>query len=263
VKLICSKRSDVKLFFMDVKPQSQVSLKKDFSGRAVELARELELLDEYVFFDSGEVNQNDRQNYLLEADIGVSSCFDTLESRFSFDAHILDCLWAGLPIVCTRGNSFAGIVENEELGLTAPCENEKSVADAIIRLLTDEEKYKKCRDNVANVAQSYRWSKITQPIIDFCCEPMHYASREETENMSIAAAKGSACLEGGSVQERLIRIEQQQHEIEQQLIADSRLIRETHDRSRKLLDWSNLMESRFEKLKSKLGRIKFLRRFIK
>jgi GT2 family glycosyltransferase len=116
-----------------------------------------------------------------------------------------------------------------------------------------------------SLAKNYNGSEIIQPIIDFCSKPMHYASREETENISVSAATstGGVNLERGSLQERLVRIEQNQQKIEQLLRADSRIIRQTHLRSRELTDWSSLMESRFEKFKAKLGRFKILRRFIK
>ena len=39
----------------------------------------------------------DRQNFLLDADVGVSTHLDHIETEFSFRTRILDYLWAGLP----------------------------------------------------------------------------------------------------------------------------------------------------------------------
>ena len=46
------------------------------------------------------------RRYLLEADVGVSAHFDDLETRFAFRTRLLDCFWAGLPVVTTRGDSL-------------------------------------------------------------------------------------------------------------------------------------------------------------
>ena len=71
------------------------------------LADELGLTDTHVFFNEGWVAYDDRQNYLLEADIGVSTHLDHVETEFSFRTRILDYLWASLPVVATGGDSFA------------------------------------------------------------------------------------------------------------------------------------------------------------
>ena len=62
-----------------------------------------------MFFNEGWVDYDDRQNYLLESDIGVSTHLDHIETAFSFRTRILDYLWASLPIVATAGDSFADI----------------------------------------------------------------------------------------------------------------------------------------------------------
>ena len=58
----------------------------------------------------------ERGRYLADADIGVSTHVLHVETAFSFRTRMLDYLWAGLPIVCTEGDEFAGIVEREGLG---------------------------------------------------------------------------------------------------------------------------------------------------
>lgn len=270
VKLISEKRSDVKLFFMGVKHPNPAVTQMEMLNKAVDLAHELDVYDKYVFFNFGWVDYKDRQNYLLEADIGVSNHFDTLETRFSFRTRILDYLWAGLPIVCTEGDHFARLVEDEKLGAAVPFKDEKALAKAICDLLDNKEKYNRCRENVMRVAEDYRWSKVTKPIVDFCEEPMHFGPRVQyNDENDIACA--DIVVEGtdgrtyrkGSVQDKLARIEKRQLELERLIKADSRRIKETHEISKELQEWSYLQNKRFAKLKSMLGRFKITRRFIK
>ncbi|MBA2476756.1 MAG: hypothetical protein H0V40_12485, partial [Actinobacteria bacterium] len=38
--------------------------------------------------------------------VAVSAHFDDVETRFAFRTRLLDCLWAGLPVVTTRGDAL-------------------------------------------------------------------------------------------------------------------------------------------------------------
>ena len=67
------------------------------------LSDELGLTDRHVFFNEGWVPYDTRQNFLLDADVGVSTHFDHVEAEFSYRTRVLDYLWAGLPVVMTRG----------------------------------------------------------------------------------------------------------------------------------------------------------------
>ena len=51
-----------------------------------------------------------------EADLGVSAHRDHLEARYAHRTRLLDYLWAGLPVVATRGDALAELVDRERLG---------------------------------------------------------------------------------------------------------------------------------------------------
>ena len=99
---------EVRLFFLGLKhPNPQVG-EMTMADDAVALAEELGLVGTNVFFNEDWVEYDDRQNYLLEADIGVSTHLDHVETEFSFRTRLLDYLWASLPIVATSGDSLGG-----------------------------------------------------------------------------------------------------------------------------------------------------------
>ena len=78
-----------------------------WSVQTQELSDQLGLTGTFVFFNEGWVPYDDRQNYLLDADVGVSTHFEHIETTFSFRTRILDYLWAPLPIVTTRATRSA------------------------------------------------------------------------------------------------------------------------------------------------------------
>jgi glycosyltransferase involved in cell wall biosynthesis len=162
---------DLRLFFLGVKhpnpnvPEMEVSLK------ARQLAIELDLIDRVVFFNEGWVPYEDRANFLLDADLGVSTHFEHLETAFSFRTRILDYLWASLPIVSTDGDTFAELIRIHELGRVVPPEDSESLAEALSAVLYDAELKARFTANVAAFAERMRWSQTLKPLVAFCLAP--------------------------------------------------------------------------------------------
>jgi GT2 family glycosyltransferase/glycosyltransferase involved in cell wall biosynthesis len=169
------RRPDVRLFFLGLKhPNPDVpEMRMAVAARA--LSDALGLTDKHVFFNEGWVPYEDRQNYLLEADIGVSTHLDHVETAFSFRTRILDYLWAGLPIVATGGDTFADLIEGKGLGLTVPAGDVEALEEALFRLLDDEEFSAACRERLAEVVPTHAWSRVLAPLVHFCRVPRRAA----------------------------------------------------------------------------------------
>ena len=114
----------------------------------------------------------DRQNYLLDADVGVSTHLDHIETEFSFRTRILDYLWAGLPIVATDGDSFAEVIIREDLGLVVPPGDVEALEDALARLLGDPALAEACQLNILRVIPDMRWERVLEPLVAFCAAPI-------------------------------------------------------------------------------------------
>jgi len=164
-------RPDVRLFFMGLKHPNPNVPEMRMAMAARILSEKLGLTDQFVFFNEDWVAYDDRQNYLMEADIGVSTHLDHVETAFSFRTRILDYLWCSLPIVTTQGDALAALVEAEHLGITVPAGDVDALASALGTLLDDTELAALCRKNIEAVAPRYRWNVVLQPLVDFCREP--------------------------------------------------------------------------------------------
>jgi hypothetical protein len=162
---------EVRLFFLGLKhPNPHVpEMRMAVAARA--LAERLGITGTHVFFNEDWVAYDDRQNFLLEADVGVSTHLDHVETAFSFRTRILDYLWCSLPIVTTRGDALAALVEAEGLGRTVPAGDVAALAEALRVLLTDPAEAARCRAAVAEVAPRYRWAVVLQPLVEFCRSP--------------------------------------------------------------------------------------------
>jgi glycosyltransferase involved in cell wall biosynthesis len=171
VRAVDRLRGDVRLVFLGgAHPNPRVPEMR-MAVAARELAGSLGVLGSHVVFNDGWVPYDERADWLLDADAGVSTHLDHVETAFSFRTRLLDYLWAGLPIVCTDGDSLAALVEQEGLGLTVPAGDIDALAAALDRVLHDAELAASCRAAVARVAQRFHWGQVLAPLVDFCRDP--------------------------------------------------------------------------------------------
>jgi GT2 family glycosyltransferase/glycosyltransferase involved in cell wall biosynthesis len=174
------RRGHVRLFFQGTKHPHPGVPEMEIVERSRELARELDALDVSVFFNDSWVEYADRQNYLLEADAGVSTHFAHVETTFSFRTRILDYLWAGLPMVVTDGDHFAELVSEHELGVVVPAGDQLALSAALEKVLFDEEFASRVRQNVARIREQYLWERTLAPLVEFVREPRHAGDRTTT-----------------------------------------------------------------------------------
>jgi glycosyltransferase involved in cell wall biosynthesis len=142
-------------------------------GESRTLAESLGVLDSAVFFNRSWVDYSDRHNYLHEADAGVSTHFDHIETTMSFRTRILDYLWAGLPMVVTDGDVFAELVAKEGLGVVVPANDVDALADALERILYDADFIAEAKANIARVREDFYWDRVLEPLVSFVADARH------------------------------------------------------------------------------------------
>lgn len=150
----------VHLVFMGVKHPNPDIDAHDRCAEAVELANTLGLTDHFVHFNFGWVDYDRRQNFFLDADVGISSHFDNPETRFAFRTRMLDYLWCGLPIVATRGDVFADDIKTHRLGLVVDYE---SVGDwyAALKKMNDNAGFRmNCKQSIAIFSRTLTWPAV-------------------------------------------------------------------------------------------------------
>jgi hypothetical protein len=118
-----------------------------------------------VHINRGWVPYEERGGWLAEADLGITAHHDHLEARYAHRTRVLDYLWAGLPVVATRGDAMADLVERERLGLTVPVGDDAAFAAACEQLLASPDA---ARDRVAAFAPSLRWERVAAPLAAWC-----------------------------------------------------------------------------------------------
>jgi glycosyltransferase involved in cell wall biosynthesis len=173
---VVERRPDARLVISAGKaPKAKFDL-SDRGDDARELSRELGLLGRNVFFLDEWTPYDRRQDYLRDADLGLTLHADTAEAPFAARARYMDYLWSGLPCVLAAGDEIAasfgaaGFAE-----LVAPGDVE-AAAGALLRLIDDPGRRARAREAGLGLAKRYRWSTLVQPLADAIAE-CHAARR--------------------------------------------------------------------------------------
>ncbi len=164
-------RDDVRLVFLGGRHPNPAVPAMRTANETRDLADRLGLTGRSVFFNDGWVPYDERGAYLLEADIGVSTHLDHVETEFSFRTRILDYLWAGLPVVATGGDVFSDLLTNHGAGLTVPAGDIDALASALLALLDDDARRVGCAAASRELAESFRWDRVVAPLLTFCRDP--------------------------------------------------------------------------------------------
>jgi len=178
-------RDDIKLFFMGIKHPNPEVRELQMVNETINLAKKLKVYNKNIIFNFGWVDYEERQNYLLEANVGIITHPEHIETRFSFRTRILDYIWAGLPIISTEGDYLSEFIERKGLGIVTRDGDVKGIVNAIIKLADDKDFYNQCVKNIEKIAKDYTWEKVCQPIIDFCRDPVSSALKDrKADNIS-------------------------------------------------------------------------------
>ncbi len=108
-----------------------------------------------------------RGQQLAAADLAICLHRPTLEARYALRSRLLDCLTAGLPIICTGGGPWDDLLGSIDNGLIVPPGDPQQVKSAILRLARDAGLRDSASDRLRNSAEAFQWSKIIGPLVEF------------------------------------------------------------------------------------------------
>ncbi len=164
------RRDRVRLFFAGSHHPNPDVGETSMAARARALSDELGLTGTHVFFHDW-IDYDERESFLLEADIGVSTHVEHIETAFSFRTRVLDYLWAGLPVVTTRGDTLAEAIVREGAGRAVATEDAPGLEAALEGLLADDNARNAAAAAATRLAATYRWSTVVAPLLAFCAHP--------------------------------------------------------------------------------------------
>ncbi len=167
VASLARRRRQVRLVFMGGSADHPAASASTAAARA--LAEQLGVLGSVVHFHDGWVPYAERGAWLTQAACALSAQTEHLETRFAYRTRLLDCFWAGLPVVCTGGDDLAERVEREQLGAVAPPGDAEALAVVLERVLEGGRETYAASLRAAAAAQ--RWRQVAKPLARWISEP--------------------------------------------------------------------------------------------
>lgn len=158
----------LKLLFLSTGHPNPKLPEFDMAVACQRLSEELGLTEKHVFFNSEWIDYSERGAYFAAGDIGVSIHETHFETRFSFRTRILDYLKYDLPVICTEGDYFAGLVKKEGLGLTVPSGDVERLTAALLELAGKQESRTRFVRNIQRIKPDFYWDKVTEPLVAHC-----------------------------------------------------------------------------------------------
>lgn len=165
INQINEKRKDIKLVFMGAKNKHFDRLQDKNLQTLLKYCKKNQLENKCVFFNYSWVPYDKRANFLLAADICISTHFDCEETYYSFRTRILDYLWAQKPIICTEGDVFSDLISKYKLGKVVRYKNVDDIEKAILELIDKPDLYKIFENNIKNFKDTYAWTNITKELV--------------------------------------------------------------------------------------------------
>jgi glycosyltransferase involved in cell wall biosynthesis len=197
VHALAERRPAVRLVFMGLTHPNPEIPQMRVAVEAQRLSEELGLTGRIVHFNEGWVPFAQRQEFLADADVGVSTHFDHVETEFSFRTRILDYLWAGLPVVCTGGDALADKIERHGAGLVVPPLDVDALVDALELVLFDEVLGSSCAVASHQLGETLRWSRVLEPLLVFCRDPHRAPDLVDPDQRPLVGGAAVAVTKGG------------------------------------------------------------------
>lgn len=112
------------------------------------------------------VPYRERLSWLRAGKVAIMLHRRTAEAETSIRIRLFDAIATATPVVATEGGFAADLVRAEGLGIVVPPEDGAAVAEAIRTLLTDDEVFSTCVQNLERIRPRFAWEVVTRPLID-------------------------------------------------------------------------------------------------
>ena len=111
----------------------------------------------------------ERGRLYAEADVGVCTYGDHLETRLSMRTRVIDMVWGGLPLVVSAGDEMSRVVETEGLGRAVPPGDPGALADAVTALVRAPDARRDASARARALATSrLSWDHQVEPLARYC-----------------------------------------------------------------------------------------------
>jgi hypothetical protein len=122
------------------------------------------------------VDADRRYDLLRDVDALVATHHPNLETRLSMRTRFLDALAAGCPVVTTAGGTLSRMLSERQAGWVVPAKDPAALGSAMTEAVEHGESRAAA---AAELAQSFRWQRVLEPLVEFCSAPRRDPTKEQ------------------------------------------------------------------------------------
>jgi glycosyltransferase involved in cell wall biosynthesis len=152
-----------RLLFLGTRRPNEAARRAETGARLRDL---VDRAGDRIIWNREWVPYRERSRWLGAARAAVMLHRSTLEAEHSIRTRFFDALWCGVPVVASAGGFAAELVESEGLGVTLARLDAAGAAEALGRLLRDDDLHAGCVLNISRVRRLFRWDEVTRPLVD-------------------------------------------------------------------------------------------------
>jgi glycosyltransferase involved in cell wall biosynthesis len=168
---------------------AQRAAHRPLAAEAARYVRERKLDDRVALLPTW-LSRGEYFDHLHEADVGLSLHRRTLEGRFATRTRVLDYLSAGLPVVCTAGDTMSELVATHSLGSVIDALDVAGCAAAIDCMTSRS----RARIERPDLLEAFRWDNVARPLVEFCADPGPPEGPSRREAMVVTARQYPALV---------------------------------------------------------------------
>ncbi len=157
-----------------------IQLEPDYLARVQQQARALGLADCVHLL--GQVSEEELRGWYQHADVFALPSLTIGEKLEGFGLVFLEASACGLPVIGTTGSGVAEAVRDGETGLLVPQDDVPALADAIVRVLTDDALRARLGAAGRAYAETQDWAQVAERVIGVYEQAMHSHSGRESLN---------------------------------------------------------------------------------
>jgi glycosyltransferase involved in cell wall biosynthesis len=153
----------LRLLFLGVRREGRVS---PLATRNTRLVDGLGRYGDAVVVNEAWIPPGERGAYLLASDAGTLAQRPGLETHFSFRTRLVDCLWAGRPVISTGGDPLTDLAARQGWGLLSPSGDVTALAANFVRFARDPALRRSSRKAADGARATWTWDALCQPLLE-------------------------------------------------------------------------------------------------
>ena len=165
MKHIWPKNRKIKLVFQGFYNPHGINTSE--AKEAWRLLKKFELLNKNIFIPDKWIEFDERDGYLAEADAGITLSPNIPDANYFIKTRFYDYLWAELPIILNRCESFTSEVEKYGLGLVLAGDYKRQAWE-IVKFVGNKKLQTEIRSNIREYKQGKSWDKQLKPVVEYC-----------------------------------------------------------------------------------------------